>query len=48
MQGSQLAKEPGGNTLFHMIAWLAKVLVHFVSLKLVQKCGPCLQLGQTS
>jgi len=33
--------------LFHAIAQLAKVLVHFVSLKVVQKCGPCLRSEQT-
>jgi len=48
MQGLLFAKEPGQYALFFMIARLPKVMVHFVALKLVQKCGPCLQSGQAS
>jgi len=44
----RFAKEPSQNAMFGMIAQPAKVLVHFVALTLVQKCGPCLQSGQTS
>jgi len=48
MQGWQIEKEPSKNAFFYMIAQPAKLLVHFVALKVVQKCGLCLPSGQTS
>jgi len=37
-----LNEEPSKKALFDMIARPVKSLVHFMALKMVQKCGPCL------
>jgi len=42
MQGIGFNKEPSKKAQFNMIARPVKSLVHFMALKMVQKCGPSL------